>query len=277
MSDAEHLKGMYDQLCLSYRAIDDFRGKLLGFLPLASGASIALLSSSLLPSVAPEATEAVRQEFHEKQWLLLATGIFGCLVTIGLFAYELFGIKKCAALIGAGQRMERRLNVSYGQFNTRPPSIAGFVSEPFAACVIYSAVLSAWTFVGLASFDRELAVRATVGVFAVSSVVSFLLTDVGRDVLHKAAGRLLHWGRRPVRSHDVAIARACEHLENAEKQLLQVVAVADTRRIYRATIDVVECEDKYSVSVHRHDANPILLDIKRETGNVKLIEPSEKT
>jgi hypothetical protein len=37
MSDSqdENLKTTYDQLCTSYRAIDDFRAKLLGFLPLS--------------------------------------------------------------------------------------------------------------------------------------------------------------------------------------------------------------------------------------------------
>ena len=45
MSDPqdEKLKTTYDQLCYSYRAIDDFRAKLLGFLPLATGTGIFLL------------------------------------------------------------------------------------------------------------------------------------------------------------------------------------------------------------------------------------------
>ena len=33
----------YDQPCNSYRAIDDFRAKLLGFLPLAAGTGIFLI------------------------------------------------------------------------------------------------------------------------------------------------------------------------------------------------------------------------------------------
>ncbi len=39
MSDEknENLKAPYQQLCDSYRAINDFRTKLLGFLPLATG------------------------------------------------------------------------------------------------------------------------------------------------------------------------------------------------------------------------------------------------
>jgi hypothetical protein len=46
MSDEknENLKTVYQQLCESYRAIDDFRAKLLGFLPLATGTGIFLLS-----------------------------------------------------------------------------------------------------------------------------------------------------------------------------------------------------------------------------------------
>jgi hypothetical protein len=42
MGHDEELK-VYDQLCISYRAIDDFRAKLLGFLPLVSGSGIFLL------------------------------------------------------------------------------------------------------------------------------------------------------------------------------------------------------------------------------------------
>jgi hypothetical protein len=41
MSD-DHLKAAYQELCHSYRAIDDFRAKLLGFLPLATGTGIFL-------------------------------------------------------------------------------------------------------------------------------------------------------------------------------------------------------------------------------------------
>jgi hypothetical protein len=35
-----HLQSAYDQLCESYRAIDDMRMKLLGALPLATGTGI---------------------------------------------------------------------------------------------------------------------------------------------------------------------------------------------------------------------------------------------
>jgi hypothetical protein len=42
--DGTILRGAYDQLCMSYRAIDDFRTKLLGFLPLVTGGGLLLLT-----------------------------------------------------------------------------------------------------------------------------------------------------------------------------------------------------------------------------------------
>src|SRR6266496_5420042 len=79
-----HLSSAYDQLCNSYRAIDDFRAKLLGFLPLVTGGGLILLTGR---------ADDVRKEFFRP------VGIFGIVVTTGLLAYEIFAIKKCDALI----------------------------------------------------------------------------------------------------------------------------------------------------------------------------------
>ena len=92
--DKNNLMETYKLLCGSYHAIDDFRAKLLGFLPLATGAGIYLLLDKLkcennLPNYVKP--------------LLVAGGIFGFAITLGLFAYELFGIKKCDALIEIGK------------------------------------------------------------------------------------------------------------------------------------------------------------------------------
>jgi hypothetical protein len=125
----------YNQLCTSYHAIDDFRAKLLGFLPLATGAATFLLLNNLKDEIV--------------QRFLLPIGVFGFLVTLGLFFYELHGIKKCGHLIDAGKRMEAHMGIIYGQFQRRPHEVAGFIDEPFTACVIYPAVLAAWTFLAL--------------------------------------------------------------------------------------------------------------------------------
>jgi hypothetical protein len=136
MSDSqdENLKTTYDQLCYSYRAIDDFRAKLLGFLPLASGTGIFLLI--------PDNSKSPLNTY------LVPVGAFGFLITLGLFFYEIYGIKKCHALIKAGQKIEDQMRIR-GQFQGRPPGVAGFINEPFAAGVIYPAVLAAWTFLAL--------------------------------------------------------------------------------------------------------------------------------
>jgi hypothetical protein len=70
-------------------------------------------------------------------------------ITLGLFFFELYGIKKCTQLISAGRKLEEDLHVKNGQFVTRPPGVIGFINEPFAAGVIYPAVLAAWTFLAL--------------------------------------------------------------------------------------------------------------------------------
>ncbi|CAH0272436.1 hypothetical protein SRABI26_03702 [Arthrobacter sp. Bi26] len=55
----------------------------------------------------------------------LGIGFFGFVVTLGFFAYELHGIKKCAYLIDAGKRMEESLHVQ-GQFLRRPQELMAY-------------------------------------------------------------------------------------------------------------------------------------------------------
>jgi hypothetical protein len=131
---------VYQQLCSSYHAIDDFRAKLLGFLPLASGAGIFLLLNDVFTD--PDKSVIVTE-------FLLPIGIFGFVVTLGLFSYEIYGIRKCGALIEAGKQLEHLLGVKHAQFKKRPREVAGLINEPFAAGIIYPAVLAAWTFVAL--------------------------------------------------------------------------------------------------------------------------------
>src|SRR5437588_6923707 len=113
MSDSpdEKLRA-YEQLCISYRAIDDFRAKLLGFLPLASAGGAFLLLSDVL--VDPEKSKFAKP-------FLKPLGLFGFVVTLGLFFYEIYGVRKCHALIEAGIQLECELSIT-GQFRKRPRS-----------------------------------------------------------------------------------------------------------------------------------------------------------
>jgi hypothetical protein len=132
---------VYEQLCNSYREIDDFRAKLLGLLPLITGAGISFLLRNL---------ENAGNIPSETKILFAGVGVFGALITLGLFSYELFGIKKCAALIKAGQNLETLMDIENGQFRKRPQNIACVINEPFAAGVIYPTVLAAWMCFALA-------------------------------------------------------------------------------------------------------------------------------
>jgi len=133
----DNLRTAYQELCSSYRAIDDFRTKLLGFLPLATLTGILLLI-----------TDQAKMDFAQRYFRPI--GIFGFFITLGLFFYELYGIKKCTYLIWAGTDLEAELHIKHGQFESRPPGVLLLISEPLAAGVIYSAVLAAWAFLALA-------------------------------------------------------------------------------------------------------------------------------
>jgi hypothetical protein len=124
----------YQEVCNSHRAITDFRGKLLALLPIASGAGIFLLLDK--PPKKPDATFTT---------FLIAAGIFGAAVTIGLFFYEYGGMRECHRLRQCGENLERELQIKDDCkrfLNTRP----GLIGPPEAGAMVYFAVIGAWIF-----------------------------------------------------------------------------------------------------------------------------------
>jgi len=172
--DKDRLITAYAHICESYHKIDDFRAKLLGFLPLASGAGIFLLLNSALTGegTAPDAIK-----------YLVPIGVFGIVVTLGLFFYELYGIMKCGRLIDAGRNLEEALRwEGYGQFSTRPdvyPNPKRFpqINEPFAAGIVYPAVLGAWTYLALFGGGRSVAAWIAAALVSCSGFVGTVLFD----------------------------------------------------------------------------------------------------
>ena len=79
--DKETLRLVYQEACKNHGAIADFRGKLLGLLPVASGSGVFILLGTL-----------------NNQTVLAPIGLFGVAVTLGLFVYELRGIEDCTML-----------------------------------------------------------------------------------------------------------------------------------------------------------------------------------
>ena len=144
----------YREICRSYHAIADFRAKLLGLLPLASGTGVFLLAGNQI-----------------EQPILMVAGLFGFVVTLGLYCYELRGIQRCHGLIMAGKRLEEDLGVK-AQFALRPRPVSGFIGSTLAAQIIYPTVLAAWMFVALLPVGARVAVLVSGLVFVAAFVWS---------------------------------------------------------------------------------------------------------
>jgi hypothetical protein len=133
----EDLRTVYQEVCNSYRFMDDLRAKLLGLLPLVSGAGIFFLLNEAF-------ADANKRAFYTP--FLLPIGLFGFVVTLGLFIYELHGIRRCRELIKVGKDIEEQIGIE-GQFAHRYPQVTHFINTAVAAGAIYPAVLAAWTYV----------------------------------------------------------------------------------------------------------------------------------
>jgi hypothetical protein len=168
----ENIRVEYREVCQSHRTITDFRAKLLTLLPLASGAGVFLLLRKQ-----SEPLEASH---------LGAIGIFGSVVTLGLFLHELRGIAHCDDLIRLGKELEDRLGISDGQFNREYSyyyptgnrriirGISHEIAGPIgAAWIIYPCVCGAWLYVAAVGLGIPIAsmLSAVLGVFLIG--VSF--------------------------------------------------------------------------------------------------------
>jgi hypothetical protein len=129
--EQESIRAAYQETCNWYHKIDDFRAKLLGFLPFVSGTGVFLLLTDTI-SGAVDAT------------ILALLGVLGFAITLGLLFYELRGVQRCIRLRLVGQQLEAEMRLrDKGPFQQWPRSLLG-INEPVAAAIIYPAVLSAW-------------------------------------------------------------------------------------------------------------------------------------
>jgi len=98
----------YQEVCKSHSGITDFRAKLLALLPIASGAGVGLL-----------VIQGQGEASGTRAGLLIGLGIFGAVVTIGLFMYELRQIDVCKQLRNHAAWIESQLGIQAGQFAGR--------------------------------------------------------------------------------------------------------------------------------------------------------------
>jgi hypothetical protein len=104
--EAEILLVVYSEICKSYHAIDDFRTKLLGLLPLTSLVGLFLLDKEKAVVSIGFSTD-----------LLGFAAVFAALLTLALFGYEIRSIWRCHHLINEGLHIERQLGIRHGQFH----------------------------------------------------------------------------------------------------------------------------------------------------------------
>ena len=142
---AEVLLAAYGEVCTSYHAIDDFRTKLLGILPIASLGGILLLGKdNMFVADSPS------------QRLAGFASFFAAAFTLALFLFEIRGILRCHHLIQRGTELERAMNVK-GQFfvcsqqhdKAAHSKVEKVFNAKVAASAVYSLVFAAWLFLGL--------------------------------------------------------------------------------------------------------------------------------
>lgn len=169
----EHFELLYARVCDSYQAVDDFRMKLLGLLPIATGSGVFVLLSTK--------TDAIGASDEHLAVSLGAVGLFGLTFTVGLFSYEMFGVMKCHYLIETGRTLERDLRAR-GQFRARPSALLTHVNEPFASALIYPACMAAWSFLGLVTVNS----RSAAVVAGVVFLAGFVATLAGAWWIRRA-------------------------------------------------------------------------------------------
>jgi len=129
-----HLFEVYKETCTAYHAVDDFRAKLLALLPIASGiGGVALL----------EKQTALQSH-------LFYIGLFGLLVALGLFFYELRGISNCGRIINVGTKLEEQLGIKHGVFGGENPiesRVCGVNGVKAASYLVYGSVISGWAYI----------------------------------------------------------------------------------------------------------------------------------
>jgi hypothetical protein len=147
-----NLRVGYGQLGVTYRAIDDFRAKLLGFLPAVTGGGLLLLSGKW---------DGLSED------LSIPMSVFGVVVSLGLLGYVIYGIGKCHELIKSGRTLEFELGLETGQFRNRSREVLGHIDEPFVAAILYSAAMAAWTYLAPLTPARSVSTTLAAMAFAI--------------------------------------------------------------------------------------------------------------
>jgi len=146
--ETQVLLAVYEEICKSYHAIDDFRTKLLGLLPASSLVGLFLIN----------ATDMIEISRMPKDLIGFAA-VFAAMLTLAFFGYEIRGIRRSHQLINEGLHLEQQLGIKHGQFHICVGQQCADEHDSYAmpkifnskltACLIYSVVFSAWLLIAL--------------------------------------------------------------------------------------------------------------------------------
>lgn len=177
---------IYQAICTSYNAINDWRAKLLGFLPLASGAGIFFLLNSSFTTVTTQGKSTTITTPLTQY--LLPIGIVGALVTAGLFIYDVRAVQLRISLVEAGKAIEGVQSKPGGQFTNRPHSYGHILNDTIGSTVIYFAIIAGWLFLGLIFLSSLVAWLFAGGIFIIGvsrGCTKRLLEPVGGNMAGK--------------------------------------------------------------------------------------------
>jgi hypothetical protein len=169
------LLAAYAEVCRSYHAIDQYRMKLLGLLPLASLVAVFVLDPNAGADLSSHPAGADLIQFGS---------LFAAMLTLSPFLYELRGIRRCDSLIAEGRHLEVALGIGRGQFHVcveehaHPSRLLRALNAKFAACTIYSLVFAGWLFLALRvgfGVDARSCVMWAVGVGLAIALTTYAL------------------------------------------------------------------------------------------------------
>ena len=125
------LRHQYEEVCRSYRAIDDFRARLLAVLPIGGGAvGVGLVVGK---TTGPE--------------YLLPLGVFGIFVTVGLGFYEMHQSRRCGLLKHQAKELESRLGLKgQGVFWRDYRKDYGVFRQGVAGVIVYVTAAAGWLY-----------------------------------------------------------------------------------------------------------------------------------
>ena len=143
MSDSGiSLDRLYQEACAGIRATDDISFKLLGLVPLLSGAAmlVLFLKESIPPARAP---------------MIYGLAMFAALVTLGLFRWELRNIQTCKWLRARASMLEATASIQGSSLPVQPTAPLS-IGKAEAEKWVYSTTIFSWLAVPLVLFPQEM-------------------------------------------------------------------------------------------------------------------------